>query len=131
MSVFPALDEEPPRPSRRGRLRRFGLVTLVVIVLLGAAAGGWAVYGAVTGNGGSNSSGGKVLIINSIKQLALVDPDGSHPKPYAAIGLLGGGSGWVSPDGRTLLTDEGDTATLQNGKPVSHSTALYTALAGV
>jgi hypothetical protein len=123
MTSFPALDEEPPPPSLRSRLRRMIIALVAVVVLAGAGFGSWAIYNSVSG-GDSNASN-RLLVLTGAKFLATAQPDGSAVKQFAQFGLIGGSTGYVSPGGRTLLTNTGDTVVLRDGKPVSHSTALY------
>ena len=128
-TVFPALDEEPPPPSLRSRLRRLAIAVVAAIVLGGAGVGGWAIYNSVRSDGGSGSPGDRILLMTGAKFLALAEPDGTGVQQFTRFGAIGGSMGFVSPDGRTLLTDTGDTVALRDGEPVSHSTALYTPLA--
>jgi hypothetical protein len=131
VATFPALDLEPPPPTVRQRLWRTGRLLLVFVVLAGVGVGGWAAYGAVSGASGPGGPTGSVLTITTIRQLALTDPDGAHPRPFASLGLIAGnGPLWASPDGRTLLGESGDVVTLDQGRPTSHSTALYGAVGG-
>ena len=127
-TVFPALDEEPPAPSVRSRFRHVALTVAALVVLAGAAVGAWAAYGAVSG--GSGAASGKVLAFNTLQQLVLANPDGSKPVAFSKLGIIGGHNAYVAPDGRVMVTDAGDVVTLEDGRPVSHSTALYEPLAG-
>lgn len=124
MTSFPALDEEPPPPSLRSRLGLMAIALVAVAVLAGAGVGSWAIYNSVSG-GGSSGASNHLLVLTGAKFLAFEKPDGSVVKQFDRLGAIAGSTGYVSPDGRTLLTDTGDTVALRDGEPVSHSTALY------
>ncbi|MGH8891505.1 MAG: hypothetical protein ACRDV3_17310 [Acidothermaceae bacterium] len=125
MPTFRPLDAEPsPAPPRRRWLfRRPVIVAGLVIVVAAAAVGGRAIDQAVAG--GSSASDGDVLVWNSAAMLAFAHPDGTKQQPFDSLGFLGGGGAVVAPDGKALVTSAGDIVTLDDGRPVKHSTALY------
>lgn len=130
MPTFPALDEEPPPRSVASRLARGALV---LVLLAGVGAGVWGVRSAVSGSGSASgsasaSTSGQVLVLTEARTLVEAAPDGTHLRPLAGFGGMGGGQGVVAPDGRVLVTDAGDTVSLQGGRPLAHSTALYPAM---
>ena len=121
MPTFTRIDDEVPSRGTRG-LRRPAVVAVLAVVVVGGCIGGWAIDRAVAGG---SSSAGSILVRTSSGEFALVQPDGTRPQPFASLGFVGGTGAYVSPDHKLLVTESGDTVTLENGRPVTHSTALY------